>query len=87
MLMLDGKKIFELMDTYGLPLEIINLELRKHQLCFNVVEFIEAALASKNFTYNTIKRQLLKAMPPEYTASFIKQLDAHTASNGGWVKE
>lgn len=41
--MYNGKDIFKLVDTHGLPLEIIVLELRDKKQHFNAVEFIQAA--------------------------------------------
>jgi len=76
---LSGKNIFKLMDTKGLPLDLITLELRQRQAIFNVVEFVEAALASKNFTYSKIKERLVQAMLPEFREDFIKELDAKFA--------
>jgi alanyl-tRNA synthetase len=55
----DGAQIFKLVDSYGLPLEVITDRLREKGMGFNVVEFIQAALDSKNFTYKTIKPRLL----------------------------
>lgn len=41
--MVNGGEVFKLMDTYGLPLDIIVMELREKKMGFNVVEFIVAA--------------------------------------------
>ena len=40
---LDGNYVFKLVDTHGLPLDIIVLELRDRGEGFDVVEFIKAA--------------------------------------------
>jgi len=40
---LDGHEIFLLVDSIGLPLNIIVLELREKGLSFNIAEFIESA--------------------------------------------
>jgi len=82
MVMLSGEAIFGLMDTHGLPLEIINEELRSRQMCFNVVEFVETALASNNFTYEKIKDRLVEAMLPEKREAFIAELDSWFANGG-----
>jgi len=79
MVMLSGEAIFGLMDTHGLPLEIINEELRSRQMCFNVVEFAESALASNNFTYEKIKGRLVEAMLPEKREEFAIELDSRFA--------
>lgn len=79
MIMLSGKEIFRIMDTHGLPLEVITEEVRNKQMCFNVVEFVEVALASKNFTYKTIKNRLLEAMLPEKREEFAAELDSRFA--------
>lgn len=41
--MYDGHEIFKLVDTYGLPLDIINLILREEGSAFNAAQFIESA--------------------------------------------
>lgn len=46
MKVLCGEKIFRLMDTRGLPLDIIVLELRDSAMAFNVKTFIDTALKS-----------------------------------------
>jgi len=61
--MINGKIVFELMDSRGLPLEIIRERLREKGLCFNVIEFIEAAIASKNYSYPKIKSRLMLDLP------------------------
>ena len=77
--MISGEAIFRLMDTHGLPLEVINEELRNKQRCFNVVEFVEVALASKNFSYEKIKSRLLEAMLPEKRKELAAELDSRFA--------
>ena len=39
----DGGKIFKLVDTWGLPLDIIVMELRERGLGFNVLQFAQSA--------------------------------------------
>ena len=77
--MISGEAIFRLMDTHGLPLDVINEELRSKQMCFNVVEFVEVALASKNFSYEKIKSRLLEAMLPGKRREFAIELDSRFA--------
>ncbi len=43
----SGHEVFKLVDTHGLPLDIIVLELRDRGLGFNVHEFIDSALLAK----------------------------------------
>lgn len=40
---IDGGLIFKLVDTHGLPLDIIVMELRDKELGFNILEFVQAA--------------------------------------------
>lgn len=42
----SGHDIFKLMDTHGLPLDVINMMLREQGDIFNAAEFIEAAKKS-----------------------------------------
>ena len=80
--MLSGQAVFRLMDTHGLPLDFINEELMTHGLCFNVVEFVETALASKNFTYEKIKSRLVEAMLPDKREAFVAEVDSRFARGG-----
>ena len=73
---IDGETVYLLMDSKGLPLEIITLCLREKGMGFDVVQFVKTALASKNFTYNKIKRRLVEAMLPEDRDEFVKELDS-----------
>ena len=55
--MLSGYDIFKLVDTFGLPLEIIVLELRDRKMAFNVAEFIQSAKKAgwkKERVYNMV---------------------------------
>ena len=57
MIILSGHDIFKLVDTFGLPLDIIVLELRDRNAAFNVAEFIESASRArwkKERVYNMI---------------------------------
>jgi alanyl-tRNA synthetase len=54
----EGQGCFKLVDTYGLPLEVIYDRLQEYNMCIDVVGYIEAALESKNFTYETVKSRL-----------------------------
>jgi len=80
--MISGQVVFRLMDTHGLPLDLINEELRSKNLSFNVVEFVEVALASKNFTYEKIKGRLVEAMLPDKRETFVAELDSWFAKGG-----
>lgn len=40
---LGGDKVFKLVDTWGLPLDIIVMELRDKGMGFNVLEFVQSA--------------------------------------------
>jgi len=87
MVMLDGKKIFFLMDSQGVALELINDYFREEGAAFNVVGFVEAALESKNFTYPTIKRRLITAMifNKKVREDAERDLDI-VARKKGWLK-
>ena len=82
--LINGKQIFKLMDTHGFPLELANDVIRQHGMGFNVVEFVEAALASENFTYDRIKASLLSAMREKDKQGFIDELDK-VAKDKGWI--
>ena len=44
MTILSGEYIFKLVDTYGLPMDMVNETLRERGLGFNVVEFVKCAI-------------------------------------------
>ena len=46
-MILSGHEVFKMVDTFGLPLEIIVLELKDRNAAFNVAEFIESASKAK----------------------------------------
>lgn len=52
---IDGKFIFYLVDSVGLPLDIINEELRESGIGFDVEGFIRAAKKSTNYTIKRLK--------------------------------
>ena len=51
---LNGKIVFEMMDTMGIPPSVSLLALEKHNMAFDVVAFIKAAKDSNNFTKEKI---------------------------------
>lgn len=56
-MVLSGHDVFKLVDRYGLPLDIIVLELRERDFAFNTAEFIESAKKAnwkKERVYNMI---------------------------------
>lgn len=80
---LNGELVFWRMDTIGLPLEIINEVLREHSMCFDVVSFVNAAINSKNFTYQTIRKRLREGMLDD-PGAFLNDLDK-VAKIKGWI--
>lgn len=58
----DGAEIFKLMDTYGLPLDIINMMLRERGAFFSAPEFIQAAKIGR-WKEERIYQTLLSASP------------------------
>ena len=84
--LINGNQIFKLMDTHGFPLELANDVMRQHGMGFNVIEFIEAALASKNFTYDRIKARLLSSMREKDKQGFIDELNK-VAKDKGWIPQ
>ena len=73
----SGKTIFFIMDSKGASLDFITEYLRDRGVGFNVVEFVDAALESKNFTYETIKKRLVNSMvfDEEVRKEFVVDLD------------
>ncbi len=58
----SGAEVFKLMDTHGLPLEIINQMLREKETFFSVPEFITAA-KSGGWPDKRIMHTLIGASP------------------------
>lgn len=55
--MISGEQIFKLMDASGLPLDIINLQLRENDLAFDLEGFIKAAIKAgwkRKTIYNSL---------------------------------
>lgn len=48
-IVLDGEKIFKLVDSYGFPLWMVHELLREQTMFLNMKEFILAAKQSKNY--------------------------------------
>jgi hypothetical protein len=61
----DGKFIFWMMDSQGIPLEVLMLCLRKRKEAFDVAGFIEEALSNPNYQTpdapQRLKQKLLNA--------------------------
>lgn len=62
MLQYSGAEIFKLVDTHGLPLDIINMSLREKNAFFNCEEFIAAAKTA-GWTPKRIVNTLISASP------------------------
>ncbi len=56
-LIVSGRWVFKLMDTHGLPLDIILDRLREEGKIMNTTQFIEAALKA-GWKHKTIKAKL-----------------------------
>lgn len=71
---IDGAWLFWLMDTKGFPLELACDYLRFRGMGFNVPQFIEAALKSKNYTLQTVTDKLTNVLPEKYRDGFKGEL-------------
>lgn len=67
-----GDEIFKMVDTYGLPLDIIVLELREKGRGFDVLGFIDKAL-SVGWTKKRIYNMLNVAQNDERAIFIIKK--------------
>ena len=56
--MASGKEAFKIMETHGIPLELIVDLLKEKGYVLNTIEFIETALASSNFSEKSIKNRM-----------------------------
>ena len=56
-----GEDVFKLMDSRGLPLELLAETFRKKGIHINVNQFVEAALDSGNYKVETIKARIMEA--------------------------
>ena len=57
-LILDGKFVFYLMDSKGLPFPVICELLKERNCSFTSEPFIQAAIDSKNYTRATIVKKM-----------------------------
>ena len=57
----DGEFIFWMMDSQGMPLEVLNAILADKGMGFDVIGFIQAGLESGNWKPRTLERKLLMA--------------------------
>ena len=55
---LDGKTIFRLMDSRGIPLDIIEEILEKEKCAFDILGFCRAVLSSPNMSFKALKSML-----------------------------
>jgi len=66
--LMDGADVFRLMDSEGLPLDVIQDLLAEKGMGFNVVGFARAALASGNYgpqrTLELLEQCAPKSVPP-----------------------
>ena len=70
----DGAWVFWLVDTKGFPLELAREEFRKRGWALYVPQFIEAAIKSKNYTFQTVTDKLLRDIPEKGKKEYTKQL-------------
>lgn len=59
----DGRWIFQLMDTQGLPFDMINEMLKEYGLCFDLGGFLVAAVKSGNFSKRRLHALLDDSFP------------------------
>jgi len=60
-MIVPGATVFAWMDTHGLPLTNIVDGLRRNQLAFDVVGFVQAAKASGNFSRDALLARMTEA--------------------------
>jgi alanyl-tRNA synthetase len=69
---IDGAAVFRLMDTHGVPFEVIQEELRHRQLAFDVFAFCEAAANSRNWKPSRLVNLLLAFAPDEDSRRLVR---------------
>ena len=72
--LLDGKKIFKLMDQEGVPFEVICDILRSKDACFDLRSFAVAAYESGNYTISTLRKALLYVCKSEKEKELINSV-------------
>ena len=55
---ISGKEIFKLMDTYGFPMDLIYEILNNENIIFDFYEFIVSAIDSGNFSIHKLRNTL-----------------------------
>ncbi len=77
----SGHFIFWLMDSKGLPLEIQVEILKEKGWGFSVLEFIEAAILSKNWSPVKLENKLVQAHGDEEIRGLIRNAIRHESAN------
>lgn len=58
LLVVSGKGVFKLLDTFGFPLDLVEEVLKENGCIFDMYEFIQCALQSGNFSFSKLLRVL-----------------------------
>lgn len=72
MRLLDGGSIFKLMDSHGMPFDLINDMMRERGLAVDFPAFLRAAHGSKNYS----KKRILS-----FVSLYVKHPEAVERSN------
>lgn len=59
---MSGELIFKLMDSHGMPLDLIQDLLEEHKFAFDVPVFITTAVKSKNYSQERLTDMLIPPM-------------------------
>lgn len=57
-IVISGKEVFKLIDTYGFPLDLIYDILNEKNIIFDFYEFIVSAIDSGNFSIHKLRNTL-----------------------------
>ncbi len=72
---LDGSLIFNLVDSKGMPLDLINELMEENKFGFDVKGFIQAAKQSKNYQNKERLRTLLVSSMLRENKELVKNID------------
>ena len=73
-MILNGRDIFNLMDSQGIPFELICSILREKNIGFDIKQFAIAAYNSGNYTYDSLKKLLLREAKTKSAKELIDNL-------------
>lgn len=71
---LNGETVFRMIDSDGIPFEVVCHILRERGIGFDLKQFVVSAYSSGNYTYTSLKKVLLREAKTESAKRLIEKL-------------